>query len=217
MKPGNWPIVEPHTRATFQALVEAIIPYSPTLARFGNEQTFGALEEHIDEFMILKLDKLLTSSYGYYSCRIILSRPTAFMLDAAATQLIVTGQTQDPQTFQFPYGGPFTTLSRNDRFRAIELLEKVKIDLGSLPPPYQYNAGLVKFISGALNWMTTSGYYSEWSGYGSTRLGQPDNRRVEFFPISWLQVGYPGPAYGYRDFRGFLLNPSLRGRDDHDL
>lgn len=57
----------------------------------------------------------------------------------------------------------------------------------------------------ALNRITMMGYYSEWSGYGSTRLEKPDQRRLEFFPISWKQVGYPGPSLGYRAFRKPLL------------
>jgi hypothetical protein len=45
------------------------------------------------------------------------------------------------------------------------------------------------------------GYYSEWSGYGSTRLEEPAQRRLEYNPLSWKQVGYPGPSLGYRALR----------------
>ena len=56
-------------------------------------------------------------------------------------------------------------------------------------------------ITGSLNRFTMMGYYSEWYGYGSTRLEVPDQRRLEYFPLSWQQVGYPGPSLGYRALR----------------
>lgn len=43
---------------------------------------------------------------------------------------------------------------------------------------------------------TMMGYYSEWFGYGSTRLNEPDQRTMEYQPFSWKQVGYPGPNRG---------------------
>ncbi|MEL7655898.1 MAG: hypothetical protein AAGU75_08320 [Bacillota bacterium] len=56
-------------------------------------------------------------------------------------------------------------------------------------------------IMGSFNRFTMMGYYSEWYGYGSTRLETPDQRRLEFFPLSWEQVEYPGPSLGYRVLR----------------
>ena len=46
--------------------------------------------------------------------------------------------------------------------------------------------------------LTMMGYYSEWYGYGLTRLDEANQRVLEFQPISWEQVGYPGPATGNR-------------------
>ena len=43
---------------------------------------------------------------------------------------------------------------------------------------------------------TMMGYYSEWFGYGSSRLNEPDQREMEYQPFSWQQVGYPGPNRG---------------------
>lgn len=50
---------------------------------------------------------------------------------------------------------------------------------------------------------TMMGYYSEWYGYGYgyTRLETPNNRILKFHPLSWKQVGYPGPSLGYRALR----------------
>lgn len=50
----------------------------------------------------------------------------------------------------------------------------------------------------SLNRLTMMGYYSEWSGYGSTCLNPPNQRVLEYYPISWKQIGYPGPSSGYR-------------------
>jgi len=56
-------------------------------------------------------------------------------------------------------------------------------------------------ITGDLNRLTMMGYYSEWYGYGSTRLKTPNQRKLEYFPLSWGQVEYPGPSLGYRALR----------------
>jgi hypothetical protein len=211
MQPRNSVVLDPHTTATFQALAEALIPCTPILEVLGTEQVPGAMEKQIDEYIISQLDHFITNYFGLYVSRTILSIPTAHLLDRAATQLIATGKAV--QKFIFPHGGPFASLSRHDRFRAITLLEQLQIDLGTLPPPYQNNAGLIKFMTGLLNWMPIFGYYSEWSGYGSTRLQSPNYRGLQSFPLGWLQAGYPGPAFGYRDFRGFMLNPIEKGEN----
>lgn len=207
MLPRNTAVIDPHTKATFQALADAIVPYTPLLEVLGTEQVPGAMESQLDEYIIWQLDHFLTAYFGLYGCRVILSVPTAYLLDRAAAQLIASGKATGAQKVTVPYGGAFASLSRDDRFRAITLLEQLQIDLGSLPQPYQNNAGLVKFMTGLLNWMPMFGYYSEWSGYGSTRLESPDYRGLQFFPLGWMQASYPGPSFGYRDLRGFMLNP----------
>ncbi|WP_163971098.1 hypothetical protein [Oceanobacillus halotolerans] len=105
----------------------------------------------------------------------------------------------------------FSHLSRKDRIQTLAALENLEIDLFLLPSPFQNNAGLVKYVTDALNRFSMFGYYSEWLAYGSTRLYPPNHRQLEFFPFSWQQVGYPGVSLGYRDFRGFLL---LMGRNE---
>lgn len=77
------------------------------------------------------------------------------------------------------------------------------------------NAGLVLNITDAINRLVMFGYYSEWSGYGTTRLAPPTRRRLEEFPVGWTQSAYPGPSYGYRELRGFLLTiPREKGEFD---
>lgn len=200
-----------HVQATFRALVDAMIPFSPLHA----SQEFGALALGVDEYVIWELDHSLAVQREMNVMNIPLAAPTAGMLNAAATQLIVTGQTECMTNLPvFALCSPFAALSVRDRFRAISLLEQLQIDLGVLPSPYTNNAGLVKIMANTLNIYVMFGYYSEWAAYGSTRLSTPECRSIQFFPPSWIQVGYPGPAYGYRDFRGFLLRyAQVRGNE----
>ncbi|WP_093041567.1 hypothetical protein [Thalassobacillus cyri] len=99
----------------------------------------------------------------------------------------------------------FSTLSRKDRLRAIELLENLKVPLDILPVPYKNNPSLLQIMIDSLYQLTFFGYYSEWYGYGETRLNSPAFRYLRTYPVSWTYTGYPGPSFGYRDFRGFLL------------
>ncbi len=55
----------------------------------------------------------------------------------------------------------------------------------------------------SLNRLAMMGYYSEWPGYGNTRLESPNQRTLEYYPVSWEQIGYPGPSLGYRAARSY--------------
>lgn len=182
-----------HTEVTFKAFVDAIIPRTPGLAEeYGRMQYFGALDLHTDEYIGLSL------KYYYFPLAI----PTADMLDIAAEQLVYIDENFTLFHFSsFPGGGTFAALSPIDRFRALTLLEQLKVYLAYLPVPFKNNPGLVLYITGQLNRFTMMGYYSEWSGYGSTRLNSPNYRKLEYFPLSWKQIGYPGPSSGYRALR----------------
>ncbi len=196
-----------HIKATFQALVDAIIPATPELSpKQGPEYAATGMDLNIDEYVIWCLDHGLAVQGVINMINVPLSSPTAELLDVAASRLVDTGGAKDPQNIlAFPDGGTFATLSRNDRCRAITLLERNDIDLGALPSPYQNNAGLVKYIAGAINRFAVFGYYSEWSGYGTTRLASPESRMLESVPLGWQQVQYPGPSNGYRELRGYKV------------
>ena len=205
---GNNEIYNLHTRATFQALVHTIVPAAPSpTVTLGTLQAAGALDLNVYEYIIWVLDRSLAIPIELQLnlVNISLSRSTAQLLDAAAARLIQTGQAKYLlNVWAFPGGGPFAALSRSDRLRAITLLERLEINFGSLPDPYQNNPGLVRNMMDVLNQLTMFGHYSEWTAYGATRLFPPDYRRMEYFPPGWIQSQYPGPAFGYRDFRGFL-------------
>lgn len=197
-----------HTVTTFKALAQAIVPNTPMPQA---EQTAGAVELGVHEYLIWELDHNLSLFIGYALAEIPLASATAMMLNAGAAQFIASGQAQDPQNLAVWGGGPFAGLSPRDRIRVLAMLEQLNVDLGSMPPPYKDDGGLIKFIVDYLNRGTMFGNYSEWSAYGTTRLATPTRRRLEYFPIGWKQVGYPGVSKGYRALRGFLLTIKHNG------
>lgn len=193
------------TIATFRALVEAIVPNTPELAPFGAEQTIGASELGVHYYMIWELDHTLALFFGIHLTNFPLSVPTAGMLNAGAASLVASGLAQQAPNYSLWEESPYSAIGPADRIRVLAMLEELRVDLGSLPPPYQNDGGLVIFIVDYLNRGTMFGNYSEWSAYGTTRLNTPTERRLEHFPIGWQQVGYPGVSLGYRALRGFLL------------
>lgn len=197
-----------YIRSTFQALVHAIIPphlrYKDLL---GTLQVAGAQELHVYEYVIWILEHSIALPVKEQLNLVNGSMPksTAELLDVGAVQLIRTGQNRYPlNVTEFPGGGPFSALSSIDRLMAITLLERLDINLENLSIPYKNNPGLVRSMMDVLNQLPSFGHYSEWTAYGTTRLFSPEYRRVEFFPFGWFQTQYPGPSFGYRDFRGFL-------------
>lgn len=195
-----------NTKVTFQALVDAIIPFTPEIAiQLGQNQAAGGLNEHIDEYIIWSLDHYIDYHILPDTINFPLSVITASMLNLAAHQFVVEVGNTVPLNLSLPYGGIFAALSREDRVRVISLLEQPGLDLSYLPFPYRNNPTLLQSIIENLNRMIVFGYYSEWSGYGTTRLASPNDRKLECFPLSWKQIRYPGRSIGYRDFRGYLV------------
>jgi hypothetical protein len=196
-----------YIRSTFQALVYAIFPPNFRFKDLRTVQIAGAQELHVYEYVIWILDHsiALPVKEQLNLENTSMSKSTAELLDVGAAQLIQTGQILYPLNVTvFPNGGPFSALSPIDRLRAISLIERLDINLENLSIPYKNNPGLVRNMIDVLNELPLFGYYSEWTAYGSTRLFSPEFRRVEYFPHGWFQTQYPGPSFGYRDFRGFL-------------
>ncbi|WP_134699375.1 hypothetical protein [Ammoniphilus sp. YIM 78166] len=190
-------MADSHTRATFQALVDAILPATSKITVPGrNERVTGASDVCLYKFVIQELDHS-------HKMDIPFSEATAQLLDVAAAELLVKGLAKLPfQGTPFPGGGPFSALLRHDRLRAIDLLDQLNIELHTLPIPYKDNAPLILTMMNSLNQITMFGYYAGWRDYGIEPYS---------FPQSWIQVGYPGPAFGYRDFRGFVLKFPHKG------
>ncbi|WP_034743651.1 hypothetical protein [Halalkalibacter wakoensis] len=199
-----------YLHATFKALTDALLPAS-TLMNNGQQQIYQASDLFVHEYIIYALDHYITIQQHLYQMRAPLAYPTALMLDVAATYLLNHKPTQSIQKQHNQHGGVFTTLSRKDRVRTLACLENLEVDLYSLPSPFQNDAGLVQYVTDALNRFAYFGNYSEWPAYGTTRNNPPQNRQLQYHPLGWSQVGYPGPSYGYRDFRGFLLRMGRTG------
>lgn len=210
-------IRDPHTQATFQALVDAIIPpYCLCTGAPVTVQAPGALHLRIQDYVIWDLDHSVELQPSGDTDSIPLSKSTALLLDIGAAQFIRLHQTILPQSgFSCSCGRLFSTLSRGDRLRTVTLLDKLDIPLENLPRPYQNNPALIQVMMSSIHQLTLFGYYSEWFGYGTTRLLPSNLRRIECCPPGWSLTRYPGPSFGYRDFRGFVLRfPHQKGANE---
>lgn len=203
--------LDPNLVATYRALVDAIVPGMPPYPGAGPVESAGAVELGVHEYLIWSLDHSLSLHSGLSLTVFPLSSATAALLQAGAVQLIASGQAQFPPQLpsQYPMsysipGSPFAQLAPVDRILILAKLERLDVDLGTLPAPYKDDGGFLKFMVDYLCHGTMFGNYSEWSAYGSTRLAPPPFRRLEYFPVSWAQVGYPGVSKGYRANGGFL-------------
>lgn len=128
--------------------------------------------------------------------------PLAF--DAVAAEFLTRGDNQDPPSPnpQFPGGGTFTRLSREDRLRCLwtivdgGVLDRLDGVLSAILP----TVGILKYVVMACNGLHGFGYYTEWSGYGDTKANTPSERELAGDAgdvQSRTQTGYPGPADGY--------------------
>ncbi|WP_226042101.1 hypothetical protein [Natrinema sp. DC36] len=126
------------------------------------------------------------------------------VFDLAAAEFVALGKNEDPVSpnEQFPGGGTFTRLSREDRLRCLwTIIDGGVIDrLDDLLSPLVPDAGILKYVVMAVNGLHGFGYYTEWSGYGDTKTNTPNEREMQTEPgavQSHQQSGYPGPAPGY--------------------
>ncbi len=177
---------------TFQALVDAIIPRTPMLAQeYGRIQYYGALDQQVEQFLIYELDRYPEP----------MAIATADILNAAATLW---------RRDQGYYGSvSFAMLSPIERLSVLGLLREEAQDPTILAILSEVDPGLWMTAISMLDTYTLMGYYSEWFGYGTTRLRPPQERIMEFRPMSWLQIGYPGPSQGYRALRAVTLEETL--------
>ena len=126
------------------------------------------------------------------------------VFDLVAAEFIVLGRNEDPvaPNEQFPAGGTFARLSREDRLRCLwSIVDGGMIDrLDDLLSPLVPDVGILKYVVMACNGLHGFGYYTEWSGLGDTKTNTPTEREMQKDPgqvQSRKQSGYPGPAPGY--------------------
>ncbi|MFC7157516.1 hypothetical protein ACFQPA_18980 [Halomarina halobia] len=126
------------------------------------------------------------------------------VFDLVAAEFLARGQNEESPApnGQFPGGGTFTRLAPRDRLRCLwTIVDGGAVDrLDELLSPMVPDVGILKFVVMAINGLHGFGYYTEWSGYGSTKTATPNDRELET-PAgevqSRRQSGYPGPAPGY--------------------
>ncbi|WP_281194847.1 hypothetical protein [Halorubrum sp. F4] len=220
---GIGPDVDPHTRVTFRAITDAVVPETPALAEeFGPEHVPGGLAIDLDEFAITYVDDGFQFGLPHLGPQgnIPIADPIAHTLDAAALTLLERGDNESdpsvdralsllgsddpsPATVEDAVG-PFAKLSRRDRLRAIGILDEFDVEFSPTDDDlFELDAGLVgQLVIGFVEMI----YYSEWQGYDE--FTQPPSRREHpndpAAVQSWRQTGFPGFADGYAALRGYV-------------
>jgi hypothetical protein len=180
---NNYDILQ-YTYDTFMAFVDIIIPRTPLIAQlYGEIMYYGALDLYTDEYLVMMLN--------YYTLPI--SYETAVMLNILAKKYMNLQGRRESNLVQQEL--LFAELSPVDRFLSLTILDNSEAYLTDEPPINKYPE-LISITSSLVRF-TMLGFYSEWFGYGSTRLAEPNQRILEFIPISWYQVSYPGKSLSY--------------------
>lgn len=228
--PGSDSDPDPHTVATFRAVVDAVIPPTPELTdklsgerltdddrvqRYGGLTTDLAVQgvRFINDFISPETAVPRLSNTGETAN---LSEAVAAILDSAAAELLGRNGNEDrPEPGRFgPAGGPFASLARTDRFRALKDIE----DNGGK------NGGFVVALTVAFPALV---HYSDLDGYDDFLDAPPSERAFEpaehntFDPgdgvdlgggqdalLGWRQSGYPGIDAGYDALLGYELDES---------
>lgn len=214
---------ELHVRVTFRAAVDSVIPRTPELeAELGPEHVPGGNDIGLAEFLIefvdggFQLGLPHTGPIGNAPA----AEPVANILDAAALALLVHDEAVTPPSRDRAASlleneavsasrlaiaaGPFARLERQDRLRAINILDQIEKEV-TLPGDtlFEFDAGLVGQL---MVGFTTLVYYSEWEGYED--FTQPPSERTHSNDPadvqSWRQTGFPGFKNGYPALRGYL-------------
>lgn len=175
--------------------------------------TFGPVERYevgfasLDDAGPAEFDLVVETANGT-THRVLQNYPYAaaftLVFDVVAAEFVVRGNNEDPVSAneQFPGGGTFAKLSREDRLRCLWSIVDGGIvdDLDELLSPFVPDLGILKYVVMAVNGLHGFGYYTEWSGYGETKADTPNARELRT-PAdevqSRQQSGYPGPAPGY--------------------
>ena len=220
---GIGPDVDPHTRVTFRAIADAVVPETPGLAdEIGPEHVSGGLAVELDEFTVTYVDDGFQLGLPHLGPQgnIPIADPIAHLLDSAALALLARGDNErdpdidralsllgpdDPSPAAVDdIVGPFAKLSRRDRLRAVAIVDEFDVEFSPTDDDlFELDAGLVgQLVIGFMEMI----YYSEWQGYDeftqppSHRIHPNDSAAVQ----SWRQTGFPGFSNGYAALRGYV-------------
>jgi len=172
----------PHTVATFRALVDLLIPETPELTNeLGEEHQAGGLNVELERVTVEYLDSTIPIAIppANEDTGAPLSEALADLMDTGASALLAQGKnTSPPDPTRFPGGGPFASLSRVDRRRALAQLERGR-DL--------------TFIVTVLVAIPMLLYYSERTGY-TDFAAPPGERGFTGAVQSWAAYPFAGPG-----------------------
>ncbi|PSQ36377.1 hypothetical protein BRD11_01360 [Halobacteriales archaeon SW_12_69_24] len=185
-----------YTQGTFAALVDAIVPETPELRERGEEHVPGGLDVGLEAAVVERVNNFV-EAHGLAALAgdtVPMAPVLAALLDAAAAEILVRRRAEEG--LQSPdaafASGPFSRLGREDRLRALRLLEddgvvamlSERVDAASL--------GTVQFLAASLPILVEFVYYSE-------ATAGPEEARSQ----GWRQAAYPGPADGYEVLLGY--------------
>jgi hypothetical protein len=185
-----------YARGTIAALVDAVVPETPGAA--DDTQVPGGLAIDLDETVEDAFNELQEAPEGPIRSLGYETMPfaplLALLLDLGALELILRRKREEPlQSPEEPFaGGPFSRLGREDRMRAIRLLEADGV-FPALDEQYDAPIGIVAYLMQGALFITVMAAYSDWG----------DDREL---PQGWEQVGYPGPADGYAVHMGYKVD-----------
>jgi len=179
-------------------LVDAVVPETPGLAARGEEHVPGGLEAGLVDAVLARVNNFLETRglASQVTEAVPLAPAVATLLDVAAVELVVRRRADDglnapDEAFS---RGVFSRLSREDRLRALRLLEDEGL-FARLADRYDAaSLGAVQFLASSIPILVEFVYYSETcAGEGAERS------------LGWRQADYPGPADGYPVMLGYEL------------
>ncbi|MCS1351808.1 hypothetical protein [Mechercharimyces sp. CAU 1602] len=208
------PLLQPYffMKETYQAFAETVIPYTPS-SEDRKWEASGAAAERIDEFLIWEMNRLFAIKVSERMVNVPLALPTAAMLNMAAKYYIQDKNIQSRVNERIDRR-LFAELPPFNRMDCFYQLMNDQFPHVMFAWPFQQYKELVTLASETLFRLVFIGYYSEWSGYQTGAHHMPLELKLHQIPISWLQTGYPGPADGYRDLRGYLIPPTRKEGDE---
>lgn len=187
-----------HTRGTFAALVDAIVPETPELRERGEEHVPGGVQAGLVDAVLERVNGFL-ETHGAATAvtdSVPLAPAVATLLDIAAVELLVRRRSEDglnDPSSEFSRG-VFSRLSREDRLRALRLLEEEGL-FARLADCYDAaSLGAIQFLASSMPILVEFVYYSE-----ATAEKQAERS------LGWRQADYPGPADGYPVMLGYEL------------
>lgn len=185
-----------HTRGTFAALIDALVPETPELADRGEEHVPGGLAVDLQDAVIDRVNSFLETQGAAQALgeTVSLAPAVATLLEFAAVELLVRrraaeGLRAPAEEFS---GGVFARLSREDRLRALRLLEAEGIFPRLTERLDSAGLGAVQFLASSMPILVEFVYYSEATAEEGAARSQ-----------GWRQADYPGPADGYPVLLGY--------------